>query len=305
MTDEEIEKGLYACGIEAKCEKCPYIEDCNKAINLSKDALDYINRLKAENAMLRISDDSKEKCTLEQHDEIHRLRDKLRQVRAENENMHGELMSYKAYIDNHEEIWKSNAEKKVRIDTAKEILETIKGCQTISIPKRKQYNRYELDQKDFPIFFIKNYSAQVLKANMKIVGATEYAVVHYRNRLPKFNNGGKMIFNWFNWERDGAEVPNIHPTQKPVKVLKRLIEIFTDYGDVVMDPCAGSGSTLRAAAELGRSAYGFEIDKKFYRDAQEKMLASIQPDIFAAMYEAQQAEKRQAYINGQISLFTE
>ena len=64
MTDEEIEKGLYACGIEAKCEKCPYIEDCNKAINLSKDALDYINRLKAENAMLRISDDSKEKCTL-------------------------------------------------------------------------------------------------------------------------------------------------------------------------------------------------------------------------------------------------
>lgn len=87
----------------------------------------------------------------------------------------------------------------------------------------------------YPIFFIKNYSAQVLKSNMKIVGATEYAVVLYRNRLPKFNNGGKMIFNWFNWERDGAEVPNIHPTQKPVKVLKRLIEIFTDYGDTVID----------------------------------------------------------------------
>lgn len=157
----------------------------------------------------------------------------------------------------------------------------------------------------YPIFFIKNYSAQALKANMKIVGATEYAVVLYRHRLPKFNNGGKMIFNWFNWERDGAEVPKIHPTQKPVKVLKRLIEIFTDYGDTVIDPCAGSGSTLRAAAELGRNAYGFEIDKKFYRDAKEKMLANIQPDMFATMYEQQQQERRQAFINGQMSLFTE
>ena len=63
----------------------------------------------------------------------------------------------------------------------------------------------------YPLFFIKNYSAQVLKANMKIVGATEHAVVLYRDKLPKFNNGrqtyeetgkpirgtGKMIFNWF------------------------------------------------------------------------------------------------------------
>ncbi len=54
----------------------------------------------------------------------------------------------------------------------------------------------------YPIFFFKNYSAQVLKANMKIVGATEHALVLYRDKLPKFNNGrtetekGKMIFNY-------------------------------------------------------------------------------------------------------------
>lgn len=138
----------------------------------------------------------------------------------------------------------------------------------------------------FPIFFCKNYSAQVLKANMRIVGATEFAVVLYRDKLPKFNNGrefdengkvirctGKMVFDWFSWERDGKEVPKIHPTQKPVKVLKKLIEIFTDPGDVVIDPCAGSGTTLRAAADLGRKAYGFEIDRNFYKLAQEKMLA--------------------------------
>lgn len=136
-----------------------------------------------------------------------------------------------------------------------------------------------------PLVFIKNYSPQVLKANMRVVGATEYALVLYRDRLPKFRNGvqvdeegknirgtGKMIFNWFNWEKDGKDIPKIHPAQKPVATLKKLIEIFTDPGDVVIDPCCGSGSTLRAAAELGRSAYGFEIDKNFYTRAKNEML---------------------------------
>lgn len=84
-----------------------------------------------------------------------------------------------------------------------------------------------------------------------------------------------MIFNWMPWERDGANIPKIHPTQKPVKLLKRLITIFTDPGDVVIDPVAGSGSTLRAAAELRRNAYGFEIDRNFYRQAREEMLDAL------------------------------
>ena len=135
-----------------------------------------------------------------------------------------------------------------------------------------------------PLVFIKNYSPQVLKANMRVVGATEYALVFYRDKLPKFRNGaqtdengktirgtGKMVFNWFQWEKDGKGIPKIHPAQKPVSVLKRLIEIFTDPGDVVIDPCCGSGSTLRAAMELGRSAYGFEIDRNFYSRAKNEM----------------------------------
>ena len=136
-----------------------------------------------------------------------------------------------------------------------------------------------------PLVFVKNYSPQVLKANMRVVGATEYALVLYRDRLPKFRNGcqqdengknirgtGRMVFNWFNWEKDGKDIPKIHPAQKPVAVIKKLIEIFTDEGDVVIDPCCGSGSTLRAAAELGRSAFGFEIDRTFYKRAKEEML---------------------------------
>ena len=128
--------------------------------------------------------------------------------------------------------------------------------------------------KSIPLFFIKNYSAQVLKANMRVCGAMEYAVLFYRDKLPKFNNNGKMIFNYFEWRRDGKEYPKIHPTQKPINVLKRLIELFTDKGDVVIDPCAGSASTLRAASELGRNAYGFEVSTKFFNEAKDKMLNS-------------------------------
>lgn len=124
----------------------------------------------------------------------------------------------------------------------------------------------------YPIFFIKHYSAQVLKANMKIVGATEHAIVLYRDRLPKFRNEGRMIFDWFEWRRDGKDIPKIHPTQKPVNLLKQLIEIFTDPGDVVIDPCAGSGSTLRAAYEMGRDSYGFEIDRGIYAKAAKEMI---------------------------------
>lgn len=126
---------------------------------------------------------------------------------------------------------------------------------------------------NIPLVFCKNYSPQVLKANMRICGATEYALMLYRDKLPKFRNGGHMVFNWFEWKRDNTkEYPKIHPAQKPVSVLKRLIEIFTDPGDVVIDPCAGSGSTLRAAYELGRNSYGFEVSRDFYKRAKNLML---------------------------------
>lgn len=116
------------------------------------------------------------------------------------------------------------------------------------------------------LVFRKNFSAQVLKANMKIVGNCEYGLLLYREKLPKFRNNGKMVFNCIDWEKD-TDTPKIHPTQKPVKLLERLIEIFTDPGDVVIDPVAGSGTTLIAAENLGRKAYGFEIKKDFYKSA--------------------------------------
>lgn len=65
-----------------------------------------------------------------------------------------------------------------------------------------------------------------------------------------------------------------------VPLLERLIEIFTDKGDVVIDPCAGSGTTLLAAANMGRKAYGFEIKKDFCAEARVKVLPRISKSLF-------------------------
>ncbi|ADV47062.1 DNA-methyltransferase [Nitratifractor salsuginis] len=145
-------------------------------------------------------------------------------------------------------------------------------CAFEQIPSIVEYAKKHGFKNSIPLFFIKNYSAQVLKANMRIVGATEHAVILYRDKLPKFNNRGRMIYNWMEWRRDGKEIPKIHPTQKPVNLLAHLVQLFTDEGDTVIDPVAGSGSTLRACFELNRNGYGFEVSRDMYRLATEKML---------------------------------
>jgi site-specific DNA-methyltransferase (adenine-specific) len=127
--------------------------------------------------------------------------------------------------------------------------------------------------------FRKNFSAQVLKANMRVVGNCEYALLLYRGKLPKFNNHGNMVFNCMDWYKD-TETEKIHPTQKPVKLLERFIELFTDENEVVIDPVAGSGTSLIAAKNLNRRAYGFEIKKDFFKAAKELIAKTSDMDLF-------------------------
>ena len=148
------------------------------------------------------------------------------------------------------------------------------------IEKAKKYglNNY------INLVFRKNFSPQVLKANMRIVGNAEYAVLLYRDKLPKFRNHGSMIFNVMEYPRD-TETPKIHPTQKPLVLMERLIEIFTDPGDIVIDPLAGSGVTLAAAQNLNRKSFGFEIKKNFYQESIDKILRVVEPGLFTEAIE--------------------
>lgn len=63
-----------------------------------------------------------------------------------------------------------------------------------------------------------------------------------------------------------------HPTQKPVRVLSKIIETASNPGDVVMDPFMGVGSTGEAALNLGRKFVGYEIDKTYFKAAKNRLL---------------------------------
>lgn len=167
-------------------------------------------------------------------------------------------------------------------------------CMIIFCAFEQQFELIENAKKyGFPnyinLVFRKNFSAQVLKSNMRVVGNCEYGLIFYRDKLPKFNNNGKMIMNCIDWERDNI-TPKIHPTQKPVKLLEKLIELFTDVGDVVIDPVAGSGTTLLASKNLGRHSYGFELKKEFIKSFNEKIITQYNPSLFT-WFEMEQKEK--------------
>lgn len=70
----------------------------------------------------------------------------------------------------------------------------------------------------------------------------------------------------FDFKRVGRH-ERIHGAEKPVELLRQLIECTTLPGDVVLDPCCGSGSTLVACRETKRSGIGIEKDPDYYRTA--------------------------------------
>lgn len=62
-----------------------------------------------------------------------------------------------------------------------------------------------------------------------------------------------------------------HPTEKPVQVLKHLLRVFTNPGDIVIDPFLGSGSTIVAAREMGRRWVGIEMNEEYCKMAQARV----------------------------------
>lgn len=68
-----------------------------------------------------------------------------------------------------------------------------------------------------------------------------------------------------------------HPTQKPIEVISRIILAATDPGDMVLDCFAGSGTTLRAAANLGRRAIGIELRPEYAQMAVGRMRQMVLP----------------------------
>jgi site-specific DNA-methyltransferase (adenine-specific) len=85
------------------------------------------------------------------------------------------------------------------------------------------------------------------------------------------NCGGKpvRVFNWLWWGcyRKGEMGSALHPTQKPVSLMRWLVEEFTAPGDLVFDPYMGSGPVARACADLGRRYIGAEVEEDYCKTA--------------------------------------
>lgn len=103
----------------------------------------------------------------------------------------------------------------------------------------------------------------------------------------RWNGGGRRgVFTHFvnPSDRDGR-----HQTEKPLSLMMELIQLFTNPGDIVCDPCMGSGSTGIACIKLGRKFVGAEINPDYYAIAKERLSkALLQPDFFVDIPKAKQ-----------------
>lgn len=100
--------------------------------------------------------------------------------------------------------------------------------------------------------------------------ATAWAGKGKRGRSrPSWNGGGATGAYHYPAQEPGVE--RVHPTQKPIALMRNLISLFTDPGDLVIDPFAGSGTTLRAARDLGRLGVGCELSPDYARVAAARL----------------------------------
>lgn len=133
--------------------------------------------------------------------------------------------------------------------------------------------------------------------------------------MPQFNGQGPsvghemMVSAWYGkghsrWNGGGRPGTFIHtkntaggsehPTQKPLPLIKEIIELFTFENDCVIDPFMGSGTTLVACQQLGRKGTGIEISEKYFDIACKRVeQAAAQPRLFT---EPKQKHKQEAML---------
>lgn len=108
---------------------------------------------------------------------------------------------------------------------------------------------------------------------------------HKRNSRKTTNFGEYGLADYDSTERYPTTVWNIgsdkyksamHPTQKPLKLLERLVLSYADADMVVIDPCMGSGTTGEAAKNLGRNFIGIEKDPVYFETAKNRINGKVQ-----------------------------
>ena len=109
------------------------------------------------------------------------------------------------------------------------------------------------------------------KANVKIYGDTSQNILH------SYKKGEQDNVKVYDYKQPisvlkfNNEIHKVHPTQKPVELLKYLIQTYTKENEIVLDNCMGSGSTGVACRELNRSFIGIEKEQKYFEIAKKRI----------------------------------
>lgn len=117
-------------------------------------------------------------------------------------------------------------------------------------------------------------------------GAEAVVVVHRKGKK-RWNGGGRR--NVFRHEVNGEKGDKPHPTTKPLPLMRELVELFSDPGELVLDPFAGSGSTGVACNQLGRNFIGWELNDEYHAIATRRLNGDEakprpeQPSLFGGM----------------------
>jgi site-specific DNA-methyltransferase (adenine-specific) len=122
--------------------------------------------------------------------------------------------------------------------------------------------------------WVKTNPMPSISADRPAQGWEAIAYMHREDTKPMWNGGGKHG----NYILPTAQNEG-HPTSKPLPMISDWVRRFTNHGDTILDPFAGSGTTLRAAVDNGRKAIGYELDEA-YCEVIAKRLSQGALDLF-------------------------
>lgn len=142
-------------------------------------------------------------------------------------------------------------------------------CQAEAVPLWiAEMTRFGLRYKRTCVW-IKPDAQPQISGDRPAAGYENFIAVHAKGRS-RWNGGGKH--GVFTYSRD----TNLgHQTQKPIKLMRELVRLFTDHGETIIDPFCGSGTTLRAAKDLGRRAVGIDKNEKYCEIAARRMSQGV------------------------------
>lgn len=135
---------------------------------------------------------------------------------------------------------------------------------------------------DICVFYpsLPTYNPQMTPARPRKIRRSASAAQYGRHALVTTHNNGEAYPRSIIYAK--KELGTQHPTQKPVALFEYLIRTYSNPGDLILDNTCGSGTTLRAAKNLGRRAIGVELSEAYCAVAVQRLQQEVLPMFEAA-----------------------